>query len=137
MLFHLLYHFRHEVSGLNVVRYITVRTAVASLTALFLVLALGPWTIERLRALQVGQYIRDEGPQGHKSKAGTPTMGGVLVLAGILVPTLLWGDLTNRNTWILVFSTLAFGAIGFADDYLKVVKKQSLGLSGRRKLYGQ
>ena len=137
MLFHLLYHFRHDVSALNVVRYITVRTAVASLTALFLVLALGPWTIERLRALQVGQYIREEGPQAHKSKAGTPTMGGVLVLAGILIPTLLWGDLTNRNIWILVFSTLAFGAIGFADDYLKVVKKQSLGLSAGRKLRGQ
>jgi phospho-N-acetylmuramoyl-pentapeptide-transferase len=137
MLFHLLYHFRHEVSGLNVVRYITFRTAVASLTALFLVLALGPWTIERLRALQIGQYIREEGPQAHKTKAGTPTMGGVLILAGILVPTLLWADLRNRNIWILMLSTLAFGAIGFADDYLKVVKKRSLGLSVRPKLRGQ
>jgi phospho-N-acetylmuramoyl-pentapeptide-transferase len=137
MLFHLLYSFRHQVSALNVVRYITFRTAVASLTALFLVLALGPWVIERLRLMQVGQYIREEGPQAHKAKAGTPTMGGVLVLSGILVPSLLWGDLTNRNVWILVLSTLAFGAIGFWDDYMKVVKKQSLGLSARRKLHGQ
>ena len=137
MLYHLLYYFHHEITPLNVVRYITFRTAVASLTALFLVLALGPWTIERLRALQIGQYIREEGPQGHKAKAGTPTMGGVLILAGILIPTLLWGDLANRNVWILMLSTLAFGVIGFADDYLKVVKKRSLGLSARRKLWGQ
>jgi phospho-N-acetylmuramoyl-pentapeptide-transferase len=137
MLFHLLYYFRHEVSGLNVVRYITFRTAVASLTALFLVLVLGPWMIERLRRLQIGQFIREEGPKTHQVKAGTPTMGGVLILTGILVPTLLWGDLTNQNIWILVLSTLAFGAIGFADDYLKVVKKRSLGLTARRKLLGQ
>jgi phospho-N-acetylmuramoyl-pentapeptide-transferase len=137
MLFHLLYALRHEVSGLNVVRYITFRTAVASLTALFLVLVLGPWMIERLRQLQIGQYIREEGPQAHKAKAGTPTMGGVLILSGILVPTLLWADLTNRNVWILVLSTLSFGTIGFADDYLKVVKKRSLGLSARWKLRAQ
>jgi phospho-N-acetylmuramoyl-pentapeptide-transferase len=137
MLFHLLYAFRHQITALNVIRYITFRTAVASLTALFLVLALGPWAIERLRRLQVGQPIREEGPQAHKAKAGTPTMGGVLILSGILVPSLLWGDLTNRNIWILVLSTLAFGAIGFWDDYVKVVKKQSLGLSARRKLHGQ
>ena len=137
MLYHLLYVFRHDVPGLNVVRYITFRTAVASLTALFLVLALGPWTIERLRQLQIGQYIRDDGPQAHKAKAGTPTMGGVLILAGILVPTLLWGDLTNHNVWIAALATLAFGSIGFADDYLKVVKRQSLGLTGRRKFHAQ
>ena len=137
MLYHLFYAFRHDVTGLNVVRYITFRTAVASLTALFLVLVLGPWMIERLRRLQVGQYIREEGPQGHQAKAGTPTMGGILILAGILVPTLLWGDLTNRNVWILILSTLAFGAIGFADDYLKVMKKRNLGLTARGKLQGQ
>jgi phospho-N-acetylmuramoyl-pentapeptide-transferase len=93
--------------------------------------------IERLRRLQVGQYIREEGPQAHQTKAGTPTMGGLLILAGIIVPTLLWGDLTNPNIWILVLSTLAFGAIGFADDYLKVVKKRNLGLRGRAKMGGQ
>jgi phospho-N-acetylmuramoyl-pentapeptide-transferase len=137
VLYHLLYALHHEISPLNVVRYITFRTAVASLTALFLVLLLGPWTIERLRRQQIGQYIREEGPQAHKSKAGTPTMGGILILAGILVPTLLWGDLTNRNVWILMLATLLFGAIGFADDYQKVVRKQSLGLTARNKLRAQ
>jgi phospho-N-acetylmuramoyl-pentapeptide-transferase len=128
---------RGELSALNVTRYITFRTAVASLTALFLVLLLGPWMIERLRRLQVAQYIRDEGPQAHKAKAGTPTMGGVLILVGILAPTLLWADLSNRNVWIVVLSTLAFGLVGFADDYIKVVKKRSLGLTARVKLFCQ
>src|SRR5262245_14200206 len=137
MLYHLLYPLHHQISGFNVVRYITFRTAVASLTALFLVLILGPWMIEKLRRLQIGQYIREEGPQAHQSKKGTPTMGGLLILTGIVIPTLLWADLTNRNVWIAVLSTLAFGAIGFGDDYLKVVKKRNLGLSGRSKLYWQ
>jgi phospho-N-acetylmuramoyl-pentapeptide-transferase len=137
LLFELFYAFRGEISGLNVVRYITFRTAMASLTALFLVLVLGPWMIERLRQLQIGQFIREDGPQGHLTKAGTPTMGGVLILSGILVPTLLWADLANKNIWILVGSTFLFGAIGFADDYLKVVKKQSLGLTASKKLLGQ
>jgi phospho-N-acetylmuramoyl-pentapeptide-transferase len=137
MLFHLLSMWRDQVPGLNVVRYITFRTAVASLTAMFLVLVLGPWMIERLRAFQIGQYIREEGPQAHKAKAGTPTMGGLLILTGILVPTLLWADLTNRNIWIVVLSTIAFGAIGFIDDYSKVVRKRNLGLTGRKKLAAQ
>jgi phospho-N-acetylmuramoyl-pentapeptide-transferase len=137
VLYHLLYALRGEISGLNVVRYITFRTAVASLTALFLVLVLGPWMIEQLHKLQVGQFIREEGPKAHQAKAGTPTMGGLLILAGIVVPTLLWADLTNRNVWILVLSILAFGAIGFTDDYLKTVKKQNLGLKGRAKMAGQ
>jgi phospho-N-acetylmuramoyl-pentapeptide-transferase len=137
MLFSALYSLRSHLSLLNVTRYITFRTAVASLTALFLVLVLGPWMIERLRRLQVGQYIRDEGPQAHQAKAGTPTMGGVLILVGILVPTLLWADLTNRNVWIVSISTLLFGAVGFADDYIKVVKKRSLGLTARLKLLAQ
>jgi phospho-N-acetylmuramoyl-pentapeptide-transferase len=137
VLYYLLYAFRPELSVLNVVRYITFRTAMASLTALFLVLVLGPYVIERLRRLQIGQYIREEGPQGHKTKAGTPTMGGVLILGGVLLSTLLWGDVLNKNIWILVLSTLAFGAIGFADDYLKVVRKQSLGLTARKKLLSQ
>src|SRR5215472_7712425 len=119
MLYYLLIQFRPTFSALNVVRYITFRTAVASLTALFLLLALGPWTIEQLRAFQIGQFIREEGPSAHQAKAGTPTMGGILVLVGILIPTLLWADLGNRNVWILVLSTLAFGAIGFMDDYQK------------------
>jgi phospho-N-acetylmuramoyl-pentapeptide-transferase len=137
MLFHLLYALRGEVSALNVTRYITFRTAVAALSALFLVLLLGPWMIERLRRLQIGQHIREEGPQAHKAKAGTPTMGGVLILIGILVPTLLWADLTNLSIWILILATLAYGGVGFADDYVKVVKKRSLGLTARRKLLWQ
>jgi phospho-N-acetylmuramoyl-pentapeptide-transferase len=137
MLFYLLSLIRHEVPGLNVVRYITFRTAVASLTALFLVLVLGPWMIERLRGFQIGQFIREEGPQAHKAKAGTPTMGGILILAGIVIPTLLWADLTNRNVWIAILATFAFGTIGFLDDYLKVVKRHNLGLSSRLKFQGQ
>jgi phospho-N-acetylmuramoyl-pentapeptide-transferase len=134
MLFHLLFALREHVSVLNVTRYITFRTTVAALTALFLVLLLGPWMIERLRRLQIGQQIRASGPEAHHAKAGTPTMGGVLILVGILVPTLLWADLTNRNVWIAVLSTLAFGVIGFTDDYLKLVRKQSLGLRAAQKL---
>jgi phospho-N-acetylmuramoyl-pentapeptide-transferase len=137
VLYYLLYALRPEISALNVVRYITFRTAVASLTALFLVLVLGPWMIERLRRLQVGQFIREEGPQAHRAKAGTPTMGGVLILVGVLVPTLLWADLRNLNIWILILSTSAFAAVGFADDYTKVVKQRSLGLTARRKLFWQ
>ena len=137
MLYYLLFALRDQVSVLNVTRYITFRTAVATLTALFLVLLLGPWMIERLRRLQIGQHIRDTGPEGHHVKAGTPTMGGVLILVGILVPTLLWADLTNTNVLIVICSTLAFGAIGFADDYISTVKKQSLGLRPRQKLAAQ
>ncbi len=137
MLYHLLYPLHVRISGFNVIRYITFRTAVASLTALFLVLVLGPWMIEKLRRLQVGQYIREDGPQAHQTKKGTPTMGGLLILTGIIIPTLLWADLRNWNVWIAVLATLAFGAIGFADDYLKVVKKQNLGLTGRSKIYWQ
>jgi phospho-N-acetylmuramoyl-pentapeptide-transferase len=134
LLFHLLYALRNDITGAGVVRYITVRTAVASLTALFLVLFLGPWMIERLRRLQIGQYIREEGPKGHQVKAGTPTMGGLLIIAGIVIPTLLWGDLTNRHLWLLILATLGFGGIGFADDYRKKVRKQNLGLPGWTKL---
>jgi phospho-N-acetylmuramoyl-pentapeptide-transferase len=137
MLYYLLHLLRDHVSGLNVVRYITFRTAVASLTALFLVLVLGPWMIDRLRAFQIGQYIREEGPQAHKAKAGTPTMGGLLILTGVLVPTLLWADLSNRNVWIVVLSTIAFAAVGFIDDYSKVARKRNLGLTARKKLAAQ
>src|SRR5207244_9543805 len=109
-------------------------TASSSHTALFQVLNLVPCMIDRLLRLQVGQYIREEGPQAHQTKAGTPTMGGLLILTGVVVPTLLWADLTNRNVWILILSTVSFGAIGFTDDYLKVVKKRNLGLRARDKM---
>jgi phospho-N-acetylmuramoyl-pentapeptide-transferase len=137
LLYHLLFALHHQVSALNVVRYITFRTAIASLTALFMVLLSGPFVIERLRRFQIRQYIREEGPQSHKAKAGTPTMGGVLILAGILLPTLLWSDLTNPNVWILVVFTTTFAAIGFVDDYRKLVGRKNLGLTARQKLYAQ
>ena len=121
------------LSPLRIFGYITVRTALASLTALFLCIVLGPWLINKLREFQIGQHIREEGPRSHQSKAGTPTMGGVLIIISIVVPTLLWTDLSNLYVWIALFALLAFGAIGFIDDYTKVRKMQNLGLSGRHK----
>jgi phospho-N-acetylmuramoyl-pentapeptide-transferase len=138
MLYYLLVHvLRPHFSPLNVFRYITVRTALASLTALFLSLVFGPWVIRRLRDMQIGQYIRNEGPERHQAKAGTPTMGGVLIVAAIVIPTLLWADLRNVYAILAVGATLAFGIIGFADDYNKVIRKRSLGLTGKRKLMWQ
>ncbi len=134
MLYYLLYHFHPQLSVLNVTRYITFRTAVASLSALFISLVLGPWMIRRLREFQIGQVIRTDGPATHKPKAGTPTMGGLLILTAAIVPTLLWADLANVDIWIAVGSTLAFGAIGFADDYLKIVRHSHHGLLPRYKL---
>jgi phospho-N-acetylmuramoyl-pentapeptide-transferase len=127
------YVLRPHFSPLNVFRYITVRTAVASLTALLLSLLLGPWVIDRLRDLQVKQYIREEGPKGHQKKAGTPTMGGVLIVASMIIPTLLWADLRNAYVLLAMGATVAFGAIGFIDDYNKVVRKRNMGLTPRGK----
>ena len=118
----------------RIFRYLTFRCVFASLTALLIGLLIGPFVIERLREFQIGQYIREEGPESHKKKGGTPTMGGVLICISILVPTLLWSDLSNPFVWIVTLSTLAFGAIGFADDYIKVVHKHNQGLTGRQKL---
>jgi len=123
--------------ALNVFRYITVRTALASLTAMLISLVLGPWVIRRLRDLQVGQFIREEGPKSHQAKAGTPTMGGVLIVGATIVPTLLWGDLQNEYVWFAMATMIVFGAIGFVDDYSKVMKKRNLGLSGTGKLFWQ
>jgi phospho-N-acetylmuramoyl-pentapeptide-transferase len=131
-------YYLHHLSGylpvLNVTRYITFRTAAASLTALALGLFLGPWMIRKLREFQVGQVIRQEGPATHLKKAGTPTMGGLLILSSALLPTLLWADLTNAFVWIAVLSTAAFGSIGFADDYLKIVRRSHHGLLPRYKM---
>ena len=124
---------RPHFSPLNVFRYITVRTAMASTSALLLSLLLGPWVIERLRELQVKQYIREEGPKAHHKKAGTPTMGGVLIVAAIVIPTLLWADLRNPYVILATGATLAFGTIGFVDDYNKVVRKRNMGLRPRAK----
>jgi phospho-N-acetylmuramoyl-pentapeptide-transferase len=134
MLYHLLYPLHTLFSVLNVFRYITFRTIYASLTAFFICFFLGPWVIERLTRMQVGQYIRDDGPKSHLGKAGTPTMGGVLMVAAITLSTVLWGDLTDPFIWIALLVLLGFGAVGFMDDYLMQIKKQSKGLSVRGKL---
>ncbi|MEO8677568.1 MAG: phospho-N-acetylmuramoyl-pentapeptide-transferase [Vicinamibacterales bacterium] len=134
MLYHLLISFYPQVSVFNVVRYITFRTAAASMTALAISLVMGPWLIKRLREFQIGQVIRQEGPESHRAKAGTPTMGGLLILTAALVPTLLWADLTNVFVWIAVVSTAAFGGIGFLDDYLKITRRSSGGLAARYKI---
>jgi phospho-N-acetylmuramoyl-pentapeptide-transferase len=135
MLYYLLYEvLRPFFSPLNVFRYITIRTVYASLTAMFLALVFGPWLIRKLRELQIGQYIREEGPQAHKKKAGTPTMGGVLIVLSTAIPTLLWADLTNPFVLLALFALLSFAAIGFLDDYAKVSKQRNLGLTAKRKL---
>jgi phospho-N-acetylmuramoyl-pentapeptide-transferase len=138
MLLYLFYHLLQPYfHALNVFRYITVRTALASLTALLITLVLGPWVIQRLRDLQIGQFIREEGPKSHQAKAGTPTMGGVLIVGSTVVPTLLWGDLENAYVWLAILTMLIFGLIGFIDDYSKVTKKRNLGLTGKRKFLMQ
>jgi phospho-N-acetylmuramoyl-pentapeptide-transferase len=131
LLFLKLYHY---FPPFRIFRYLTFRTAFASLTAMFTGLIVGPVVINRLREFQIGQYIREEGPKAHQKKAGTPTMGGLLIAIAIVVPTLLWADLSNPFVWIAIFATCAFAAIGFADDYIKVVKKRNLGLTARAKL---
>jgi phospho-N-acetylmuramoyl-pentapeptide-transferase len=134
MLYYVLLSLVPQFSVLNVVRYITFRTAAASITALAISLVLGPWLIRKLRDFQIGQVIRQEGPQSHHAKSGTPTMGGLLILAGTLVPTLLWADLTNVYISIAVLATTAFGSIGFLDDYLKITRRSSGGLRARHKM---
>lgn len=138
MLYYLLYEFGAQyVSGFRVFRYVTFRTAFASLTALFLCIVLGPWLIGKLREFQIGQHIREEGPKSHQKKAGTPTMGGVLIIVSIVIPTLLWADLLNPYVWVALFGLIAYGVIGFFDDYAKVLKRRNLGLTGWRKLAWQ
>ena len=114
--------------------FVTFRCAFASMTAMLIGLLIGPFVIDRLRQFQIEQFIREDGPQSHLKKGGTPTMGGVLICISILVPTLLWANLTNPYIWLVMFSTVAFGAIGFSDDYIKVVKKRNLGLTSWQKL---
>src|SRR6202451_2175406 len=135
LLFWLLFvKLQHYFPPFRIFRYLTFRTAFASLTALFTALIVGPLVINRLREFQLGQYIREEGPRAHQKKAGTPTMGGLLIAIAVVVPTLLWADLSNRFVWIAVFATCAFAAIGFPDDYTKVANRRNLGLTGRAKL---
>ncbi len=137
MLFHLLYPLHTQVSFFNLFRYITFRTIYASLTAFLLCIFLGPWVIRKLSEMQVGQYIRNDGPKTHLGKAGTPTMGGVLIIFSIIFSTLMWADLSNLYVWITVLVTGGFAFIGFTDDWLMQVKKRSQGLSARGKLVMQ
>jgi len=137
MLYHLLYPLTEHVSGLNVFRYITFRTAGATVTAIFICLILGPYFIRLLRKYQVAETIREEVPERHRAKAGTPTMGGLIILAGIIIPTLLWSDLTNYYTQMVLLVTVWLGFIGFMDDYLKAIKRQPRGLVARKKMIGQ
>ncbi len=125
--------FHSDIHLFNLFRYITFRTACASLTALCLSLLLGPWVIHKLKEFQVGQFIREDGPQSHHAKAGTPTMGGVLIILCVIIPTLLWADLGNAFVWLTVLVTLAFAGIGFWDDYQKLRRKRNLGLTARTK----
>ena len=137
MLFHLLYPLHTKISAFNVFRYITFRTIYASLTSFLICFVLGPWVIRRLKQMQIGQYIREDGPKSHFEKAGTPTMGGTLILFSIVVSTLLWANLTNYYVWIVLWVILCYGAIGFIDDYLMQVKKQNKGLTVRKKFLMQ
>ncbi len=134
LLYQKLFPFFHPF---RIFRYLTFRTAFASGTALLIALLIGPFVIQKLREFQIGQYVREDGPQSHLKKTGTPTMGGVLILIAILVPTILWSDPANPYVWVTVFATLAFGAIGFADDYIKVVQRRSMGLTFRQKIFFQ
>lgn len=136
MLYHLLYPLAETFGGFNVVRYITFRTAAATLTALFISFLVGPWLIRKLSALRVGQPIREIGPD-HQAKAGTPTMGGLLILLSLIVSVLLWAQLDNRFVWIVLGLTVGYGILGFLDDYKKVTQQNSDGISARTKLFWQ
>lgn len=132
MIYHLLFPLHEAYSFFNVFRYITFRTAYAILTALIISFIFGPWIIRKLREKQIGERIREDVPRSHQSKAGTPTMGGIMILFALFVPTLLWADLTNKYIWLVIFSTVSFGMIGFIDDYLKL-KGRKNGLKGKEK----
>ena len=135
MLYHLFYEQLFQYfSPFRVFSYITFRTAFASMTALGLGLILGPWLIRKLRDFQIGQFIREDGPESHQDKAGTPTMGGLLITVSIVLPTLLWANLTNVYVWIALFGLVGFGGIGFLDDYAKIRRGQNLGLTVSRKI---
>lgn len=136
MIYHLLYPLSSQVGAFNVFRYITFRSIYALLTALVLTVLLGPYVIRWLQKLKCGQYIREDGPH-HQCKEGTPTMGGLLIGMAVVGSTLLWADLRNHSIWLALFVFTGFGAVGFADDYIKVVRKRNKGLSARAKFLGQ
>ena len=127
----------NDIRGFNVFNYITLRAVLATLTALIISFMVGPIMIRKLTQYKVGQAVRDDGPQTHLIKAGTPTMGGALILVAIAVATLLWGDLHNKYIWVVLVTTLGFGAIGWVDDYRKVVHRNPKGLSAKAKYFWQ
>jgi phospho-N-acetylmuramoyl-pentapeptide-transferase len=137
MLYHLLYPFHKTISAFNVFQYITFRTIYASLTAFLICFLLGPWVIKTLTNKQIGQYVKEDGPKTHHKKAGTPTMGGTLIVFSIVVSTLLWTDLKNFYIWVVLLVTIGYSIIGFIDDYLMLIKKRSKGLSMRSKILMQ
>jgi phospho-N-acetylmuramoyl-pentapeptide-transferase len=137
MLYHLLYPLHESYSFFNVFRYITFRTIYASITALLLCFVIGPWLIRELGSHQIGQTIRRDGPERHIAKEGTPTMGGLLIVLAVVIPTLLWANLTNSYVWIALFVTVGYGGVGFCDDYRKVIRKNSKGLSAKAKFASQ
>jgi phospho-N-acetylmuramoyl-pentapeptide-transferase len=137
MFYHLLYPLHAIFPGFNVFRYLTFRTAYAILTGLLISLILGPWLIRQLRRHQIGETIREDGPKSHQQKAGTPTMGGLLILWSLTLPTVFWADLTNRYIWLLLSATFAFGAIGFLDDWLKLARRRRQGMYIGEKLLAQ
>ena len=137
MLLELTEYLSEFISGFGDFQYLTFRTMVSVLTALAMSLLIGPYVIDRLTHHQIGQTVRDDGPESHFSKAGTPTMGGALILIVILLTTLMWGDLGNRYVWTVLLVTLAFGAIGWVDDYLKITRQNSRGLASRWKYLWQ
>ncbi len=134
MLYWLLYQQLYPaVRAFNVFHYVTTRAMLASLTSLFLCIALGPWLIQKLQHFQIGQHIREDGPKSHMKKAGTPTMGGLLIVISIVLSNLLWADLRHIYVWIALFALVSFGTIGFIDDYAKVTNKRNLGLTAKQK----
>ncbi|MBI5655408.1 MAG: phospho-N-acetylmuramoyl-pentapeptide-transferase [Geobacter sp.] len=137
MLYHLFYPLASDIKLFNVFKYLTFRSIYAMITALVVCFIIGPWVIRKLEGLQARQVIRTDGPESHLKKQGTPTMGGVLILAAIIVPTLLWADLTNQYVWLTIFIIVGYGLIGFVDDYKKVVEKNPKGLSPRQKMFWQ
>ncbi len=130
MLYKLFLSFNEFYSPFNVFRYITFRTALATITALIITFVMAPWLIERMKRYSMTQPVRDDGPQTHKKKTGTPTMGGILIILSVVISVLMWGDLSNKYIWIMIAAILSFGLIGLLDDYLKAVKKDPKGLKG-------
>ena len=137
MLYHLFYPLAADIRLFNIFKYLTFRTIYAMITALIVCFVLGPWIIRKLESLQARQVIRTDGPESHLQKQGTPTMGGVIILTAIIIPTLLWADLSNQYIWLALFITVGYGVIGFVDDYKKVVEKNPRGLSPRQKMFWQ